>query len=40
MDDNMKLVDGGAGPQTKKALENLKNILEAADSGDFFVVCF
>ncbi|XP_063710176.1 rutC family protein UK114 [Culicoides brevitarsis] len=33
MDENMKLVDGGAAAQTKKALENLKNILEAADSG-------
>uniref|UniRef100_A0A336MQ35 CSON003874 protein n=1 Tax=Culicoides sonorensis TaxID=179676 RepID=A0A336MQ35_CULSO len=33
IDDDLKLVDGGAPAQTRKALENLKNILEAADSG-------
>lgn len=27
-----KLVEGGAGPQTKKALENIQQILEASQS--------
>lgn len=33
MDNDGKLVDGGAQNQTKKAMENLKNVLEAAGSG-------
>lgn len=33
MDTDGKLVDGGAQNQTKKAMENLKNVLEAAGSG-------
>lgn len=32
IDNDAKLVDGGAGAQTKKALENLGRVLEAAGS--------
>ncbi|XP_059614410.1 rutC family protein UK114 [Phlebotomus argentipes] len=31
--DTMKLVPGGIVPETAQALKNLKNVLEAADSG-------
>lgn len=38
--DTKVLVSGGAGPEMKKALENLKATLEAADSGiDKVVKC-
>ena len=34
----MEIVEGGIEPQTRQVLTNLKNVLEAADSGLNFVV--
>jgi len=34
----MEIVEGGIEPQTRQVLTNLKNVLEAADSGLKFVV--